>query len=97
MSANEDFVRAGFDAFNSGNREAWLAFADPDARFYTAGLFPDFDTVFRGRAGLAEFWDRFHEPGTSCVQRSSALRSTATSSQSICATSRNVLVRRTSS
>jgi ketosteroid isomerase-like protein len=62
MSANEDFVRAGFAAFNSGDREAWLAFIDPDARFYPAGFFPDFDSVFQGHEGFAAFWDRFHEP-----------------------------------
>jgi ketosteroid isomerase-like protein len=62
MSANEDFVRAGFAAFNRGDRGAWLAFIDPDAQFHPAGFFPDFDTVFQGREGFAAFWDRFHEP-----------------------------------
>ena len=62
MTANADFVRAGFAAFNRGDREAWLALVDPDARFYPAGLFPDFDIVFHGREGFAVFWDRFHEP-----------------------------------
>src|SRR3954452_24211474 len=62
MSANEDFARAGVAAFNRGDREGWLGFVAPDARFYPAGVFPDFEGVFHGREGFAAFWDRFHEP-----------------------------------
>ena len=62
MTANEAFVRDGVAAFNSGDRDAFLAFVDPGARFYPVDFFPDMETVFEGRAGFASFWHRWREP-----------------------------------
>jgi hypothetical protein len=62
MTTNEAFVRDSTAAFNSGDREAWLAFIDPDARFYPVEWMPDFEAVFEGLEGFASFWDRFREP-----------------------------------
>ena len=62
MTRNEALLREGLAAFNSGNLSAWLAFVDPDARFYTFGLFPDVDPVYEGHDGFAALWDQWWEP-----------------------------------
>ena len=62
MSENVDLVVAGFDAWNRQDLDGFLAFAAPDVEFWASGVFPDFDAVYRGRAGVAEFWRRINEP-----------------------------------
>ncbi len=62
MSANVDLVLAGFDAWNRQDLDGFLATLAPEAEFWTSGVFPDFDTVYRGHVGIAEFWRRMHEP-----------------------------------
>ena len=62
MTRNEEFVREGVAAFNTGNLSAWLTFVDPGARFYTFGLLPDVEPVYEGHDGFAALWDRLWEP-----------------------------------
>jgi len=62
MTTNEELVRAGAAAFNTGNLSAWLAFVDPGARFYPLGLIPEVETVYEGHDGFAAFWDQWWEP-----------------------------------
>jgi ketosteroid isomerase-like protein len=62
MTTNETFVHEGVAAFNSGDREAWLAFVHPSARFYPVDFFPDIETYYEGHEGFAAFWDRWYEP-----------------------------------
>ena len=62
MAAHVDLVLAGFDAWNRQDLEGFLATLAPDVEFWTSGVFPDFDPVYRGHAGIAEFWRRLHEP-----------------------------------
>ena len=62
MSENVDLVVAGFDAWNRQDLDGFLASLAPDVEFWTSGVFPDFDSVYRGHVGIAEFWRRLHEP-----------------------------------
>jgi ketosteroid isomerase-like protein len=61
-SKNSELIRAGYEAWNRDDRDAWLDALHADVEFQTSGVWPDFDTVYRGRQGLAEFWRRMHEP-----------------------------------
>ena len=62
MSENVDLVVAGFDAWNRQDLDGFLASLAPDVEFWTSGVFPDFDAVYRGHVGIAELWRRPHEP-----------------------------------
>jgi ketosteroid isomerase-like protein len=59
---HEPLVHGVVDAWNRDDCEAWLDFGHPDIVLHTSGAFPDFDLVYRGRAGLTEFWRNLHEP-----------------------------------
>jgi ketosteroid isomerase-like protein len=39
-----------------------LAMMDEKVEFWTSGLFPGLDPVYRGRAGMRKFWDDFRGP-----------------------------------
>ena len=60
--ANVDAVRANFEAWNRGDREAWLAAAHPDVEWSSAILreVEGKEAVSRGRAELGAFWDEWH-------------------------------------
>jgi ketosteroid isomerase-like protein len=62
MSKNSEVIRTGYEAWNRDDRDAWLDVLHPAAEFQTSGVWPDFDPVYRGKQGLAEFWRRMHEP-----------------------------------
>lgn len=62
MSKNSELIRAGYEAWNRNDLDAWLEVLHPDVEFHTSGVWPDFDPVYRGREGLADFWRRMHEP-----------------------------------
>ena len=61
MSRNSELVRKGYEAWNQDDRDAWLETLHPEVEFATSGIWPDFDPVYRGHEGLAEFWRRMHE------------------------------------
>src|SRR5918996_966073 len=61
MSKNSEVVRKAYEAWNSGDRDAWLQTLDPSAEWHTSSVYPDLDPVYRGHEGLAEFWRRQHE------------------------------------
>jgi ketosteroid isomerase-like protein len=62
MSGNVDLVGAAFDAWNRQDLDGLLASLAPDVELWTSGVFPDFDAVYRGHVGFAEFWRKLHEP-----------------------------------
>ncbi len=49
--ARLEIVRAGYDAFNRGDYDSWLAAFDEDGEFYDLAEAPD-TGMFRGHAGL---------------------------------------------
>jgi ketosteroid isomerase-like protein len=57
---NVEVVRRSIDAFNRGDRDAWLADFAPEAEWHTTGRFAD-SGVYRGRAGLERYWAELQE------------------------------------
>jgi ketosteroid isomerase-like protein len=53
---------AGYDAWNRGDLETWLDFMHPDVRLDAPGVFPGFDSEYRGHDGLRRFWAQLHDP-----------------------------------
>ena len=61
MSKNSKLVRKGYEAWNHDDRGTWLETLHPDVELHTSGIWPDFDPIYHGHEGLAEFWRRMHE------------------------------------
>jgi ketosteroid isomerase-like protein len=57
---NVDNLRQGFDAFNRGDRTAWLARCDPGLEWVPPADSPE-STAIRGREAVWEFLARIHE------------------------------------
>jgi uncharacterized protein len=57
---NIEVVLRSIEAFNRGDRDAWLADFAPEAEWHTTGRFADAG-VYRGRAGLERFWAELQE------------------------------------
>jgi ketosteroid isomerase-like protein len=68
VSATIDWTRAVIDAWNRDDLDAWLKMLDPDIEFQLARLFVDLDPVYRGREGMARFWQTMHEPWRELLQ-----------------------------
>ena len=61
---NVEVIRGLIEAWNSGNREGWLAPTHPDIEWSSAILrhVEGADAaVYRGRAEIGKFWDEWHE------------------------------------
>ena len=58
---NVEVVRAGFEAWNSGDMDAMLAVLHADFEYVTSGLFPGLAPVYRGHEGFRDFWRDFRE------------------------------------
>jgi ketosteroid isomerase-like protein len=56
---NLELVRRSFDAFGRGDLEGVLDTFAPEFEFDPSGRFMDTQRVYRGRAGMIEFWERF--------------------------------------
>jgi ketosteroid isomerase-like protein len=61
MSDNSQLIGRAYNAWNSGDRDAWLQTLHPQAEWHTSSVYPDLDPVYRGHERLAEFWRRQHE------------------------------------
>jgi ketosteroid isomerase-like protein len=57
---NVENVRRGIDAWNRGDLDEWLAGFAPEAELHTTALFPD-RGVYRGRAGLEQYWGEIRQ------------------------------------
>jgi ketosteroid isomerase-like protein len=60
--SNSDLLRAGYDAWNRGDLDAWLDLLDPDIVIRTSGAFPDFAPEYRGLERAKKFWRQMLEP-----------------------------------
>jgi ketosteroid isomerase-like protein len=60
--SNTDLLRAGYDAWNRGDLDAWLELLDPDIVIRTSGAFPDFAPEYRGLERAGKFWRQMLEP-----------------------------------
>jgi ketosteroid isomerase-like protein len=62
MATDYERVLAGYEAWNRGDLDAWLEMMDPEVEMIPAGVFPGFDSEYRGHAGMERFWRQLHEP-----------------------------------
>ena len=62
MGSNSDLLRAGYDAWNRDDCDAWLEYLHPEVEICTSGVFPDLADVYEGRARARKFWRQLHEP-----------------------------------
>ena len=53
---------AGYDAWNRGDRDAFLALLDPEIDIETSGAFPDLAPNYHGHERAAKFWSQMLEP-----------------------------------
>jgi ketosteroid isomerase-like protein len=60
--SNSDLLRAGYDAWNRADLDAWLELLDPDVVIRTSGAFPDFAPEYRGLERATKFWRQMLEP-----------------------------------
>jgi ketosteroid isomerase-like protein len=62
MGTNSEILRAGYDAWNRDDCDAWLELLHPDVEIRTAGVFPDLAAVYEGHERARKFWRQLHEP-----------------------------------
>jgi ketosteroid isomerase-like protein len=60
--SNIDLLLAGYEAWNRGDRDAWLELLDPDIEIQTSGVFPDLAPDYHGHKRAAKFWSQMMEP-----------------------------------
>jgi hypothetical protein len=59
---NVEVVRRRIAAWSSGDDEAALQDIDPEIVWQLPGIFPGFESEYRGHAGVRRFWKAFLEP-----------------------------------
>jgi ketosteroid isomerase-like protein len=57
-----ELARTGFAAWSRGDLEAMLATLDEGVEFWTSGVFPGLEPVYRGHDGMRRFWEDFRGP-----------------------------------
>jgi ketosteroid isomerase-like protein len=62
MGTNAELLRAGYEAWNRDDCDAWLELLDPAIEIRTSGVFPDLAAVYRGHRRASKFWRQMHEP-----------------------------------
>jgi ketosteroid isomerase-like protein len=62
ISTNSDLLRAGYEAWNRDDCNAWLELLDPEIEIRTSGVFPDLAPVYNGRERARKFWRQMREP-----------------------------------
>jgi ketosteroid isomerase-like protein len=62
VARNSDLLRAGYDAWNRDDCDAYLDLLHPEVVIRTSGMFPDLAPEYRGRSGAKKFWRQMHEP-----------------------------------
>lgn len=55
-------VRRAYEAWNRDDLEAALSMTHPEVEWRTSGAFPDLKPVYRGHAGLREWWQAMKDP-----------------------------------
>jgi ketosteroid isomerase-like protein len=62
MGTNSELLRAGYDAWNRDDCDAWLALLHPEIEIRTSGIFPDLAAVYQGHRLAKKFWHQLREP-----------------------------------
>jgi ketosteroid isomerase-like protein len=60
--SNTELLLAGYEAWNRGDRDAFLALLDPEIDIETSGAFPDLAPNYHGHQRAAKFWSQMLEP-----------------------------------
>jgi ketosteroid isomerase-like protein len=60
--SNTELLLAGYEAWNRGDCDAWLAVLDPEIDIETSGAFPDLAPNYHGHQRAAKFWSQMLEP-----------------------------------
>lgn len=61
MGTNSELLRAGYEAWNRDDCDAWLELLDPEVEISTSGLFPDLALFYRGHRRAAKFWRQLRD------------------------------------
>jgi len=62
VSSNSELLRAGYDAWNRDDVDAWVDLLHPEIRIQTSGMFPDLASEYVGGDHARKFWRQMHEP-----------------------------------
>jgi ketosteroid isomerase-like protein len=57
-----ELARRGYEAWSRGDLEGMLATLREDVEFWTSGLFPGLEPVYRGHEGMRKYWEDFRGP-----------------------------------
>ena len=71
---NVDAARRWVEDWNRGDVDPWLEAVHRDIEFWTSGVFPGTDPVYRGHADMRRFWNTFREPWESLEIRVDRVR-----------------------
>ena len=55
-------VQRAYDAWNRDDFEAARAMVHPDVEWRSSGVFPGLEPVYRGEAGVRDWWQQLREP-----------------------------------
>jgi ketosteroid isomerase-like protein len=56
-----ELVNSVYRAVNDGDLPAFLALMHPEVELTTSGIYPDFDTTYRGHLGAVDYWESARE------------------------------------
>jgi ketosteroid isomerase-like protein len=59
MGSDIAMIRKGFAAWSRGDLDSAVGAMDPGIEFFTSGVYPGLDPVYRGHDGFAEFFREF--------------------------------------
>ena len=59
---NIEAVNRAYEAWNSGDLEAFLETVDPEVVWEPSGIFPDITSHYEGHEGVRQFWHDFVDP-----------------------------------
>jgi ketosteroid isomerase-like protein len=60
--SHTELTKRGYRAWNEEDLEGLLAICHPQVEYYTSGVFPGLQPVYRGKEGIGVWWNDFHEP-----------------------------------
>jgi ketosteroid isomerase-like protein len=57
-----EIVERCYEIWNNNDLEAFLEITHPDAEYTPSGVFPGIGHFYKGRDGIRQWWQAFHEP-----------------------------------
>ena len=62
VSSGTEILLVAYDAWNRGDREAWIELLDPEIEIHTSGVFPDMAPSYKGHDRARRFWRQLLDP-----------------------------------